>query len=764
MAVEDQSTRNGQNNPESPLDLSEEVRQQLQPLLGNDEQIRCSAEVDMVLPGSFGTAWLVATDQRIAVFTPNGGVPSRTLDLPLGQVVRLRTREFFGSNLLEAHTSAGSAPIVRYTDAKTAGVDRAAEMIREIIGLSEDDQEEDGGGDSAEDQHRKKTKTCDQCGQPIPRSLGVCPECIDRRRLFLRLLQRTRQYAKPIMVSFVMAMIATAADLYQAPLTKQLVDVVIPRRNLHLLLEVIVILLGIRVANALLGATRQYLMSWLGERVTFDLRGELYDHLQRLGVNYYDQKETGWIMDRVTSDTSNLQDFMTDAMQRAALNMITLVIIAVYMFKMHPLLAALSLFPAPIVCFMSARFMRRTHKIWHWAYRRRSHLFSLLSNVLPGVRVVKAFVQEGRERDRFFHRSQAYMDANINAARVFSTFNRTTGFVMGLSSLTIWGYGGYLAVKGAQGVTPGLLIAFMQLVMRFYQPLQELTGLSQRFQRASTAAQRVFEVLDTGIDIEDNENADDLPRVEGRVEFRNVTFGYDERRPVLKNVSFIANPGEMIGVVGPSGAGKSTTINLLCRFYDVNGGAILIDGHDVRDVKLRSLRDQLGIVLQEPFLFHGTIAENVAYGCPNAKMTDIIRAAKAANAHDFVLRFPDGYDTMVGERGTRLSGGERQRISIARAILKNPRILILDEATSSVDAETEAQIREAIDRLIEGRTTFAIAHRFSTIQSASRLVVLERGKVVETGTQEELLQKEDGVFRRLLDVQKQLAQVIAVGG
>jgi ATP-binding cassette subfamily B protein len=516
--------------------------------------------------------------------------------------------------------------------------------------------------------------------------------------------------------------------------------------------------------NVLLGAGRTYLMSWLGEKVTFDLRGELYGHLQRLGVSYYDQKETGWIMDRVTSDTTNIQNFMTDAMQRAALNSLTLVIIAAFMFKMNPLLAALSLFPAPIVFFMSARFMKRTHKIWHWAYRRRSHLFSLLSNVLPGVRVVKAFVQEGREGRRFTDRSAAYMDANINAARVFATFNRTTGFVMALSSLAIWGYGGYLVIQGAPGVTLGVLIAFMALVMRFYQPLQELTGLSQQVQRAATAAQRVFEVLDTNPDMTDRPDAIELPRVEGRVEFRNVTFGYDERRPVLKNVSFAVNPGEMVGIVGPSGAGKSTTINLICRFYDVTDGAVLLDGHDVRDVTVSSLRDQIGIVLQEPFLFHGTIADNIAYGCPNATMADVFRAARAANAHDFIMRFPDAYDTMVGERGARLSGGERQRISIARAILKNPRILILDEATSSVDTETEAQIREAIDRLIEGRTTFAIAHRLSTLQHANRLIVLEKGRIAETGTHAELLAKEDGVFRRLVDIQKELAETVGVGG
>jgi ATP-binding cassette subfamily B protein len=384
--------------------------------------------------------------------------------------------------------------------------------------------------------------------------------------------------------------------------------------------------------------------------------------------------------------------------------------------------------------------------------------------VIPGVRVVKAFAQEEREEERFTRRSASYMDANVSVARTFAGFNRSTGFVIALSSLIIWGCGGYLGIMGAPGATIGPLVAFMTLVGRFYSPLQELTQLSRQIQQASTAASRVFEVLDTQPDMVDAPNAPPMPRIEGRVEFKDVSFGYDERNQVLKGVSFTVEPGEMIGLVGPSGAGKSTSINLLCRFYDITGGSIEIDGIDIRDVKLHSLRSQIGIVLQEPFLFVGSIAENIAYGRPDASMEEIMQAAQAANAHEFIIRFPDGYDTMVGERGTRLSGGERQRISIARAILKDPRILIFDEATASVDTETAQKIREAIDRLVSGRTTFAIAHRFSTLKNADRLIVLEKGKLAEIGTHEELKAMEDGVFRRLCEMQSEMSRLVAVGG
>jgi len=640
------------------------------------------------------------------------------------------------------------------------------------------EEEERYGGESAEHARRAKGKPCPKCSRPMPRWMIVCPDCLDRRQLILRLIQRAQKYWKPIVFTFALTAFLRFCAIYPAELQRQLVDEALNLNirtpqvlNLHLgmLWKIIAILAAVRIAASIVQALQQFVMTWLGEKVTNDLRIDIYTHLQKLGVSYYDQKETGWIMDRVTGDTATLQSFMTDTLQRTVLNTVTLLVIAVWMVSSHPLLAFLALLPAPIVCLMSKQFMDRTHKIWHWAWRRRSRMFALLSNVLPGVRVVKAFVQEEREYDRFQRQSQEYMDARVDAARAFAGFSRMTNLVMSLSTLFIWGYGGYLVLRNPtgrpeDGVTVGLLVMFMTLVAQFYSPLQELTNMSQQIQQASTSGQRVFEVMDTLPDMEDSEGAVDLGEIAGKIEFRSVTFGYDERRPVLRNISFVVEPGEMVGLVGPSGAGKSTTINLICRFYDATSGTVLVDDQDVRDVKLKSLRNQIGIVLQEPFLFHGTIAENIAYGCPGAPMEAVMRAAKAANAHDFILRFPDGYDTMVGERGTRLSGGERQRISIARAILKNPRILILDEATSSVDTETEALIREAIDRLVRGRTTFAIAHRLSTLQHANRLLVLDRGRLVEWGTHAELLAKEDGVFRRLVDVQRELAGVVGVGG
>jgi len=761
-----------------PVQLTDAVIQEIAPFLESGEEVRLGLEADMVLPASFGTSWLIATDRRICVFVQNCKAPVVQAEVPLRNTISIRRRDGLGSSVLEAHTPEGAVPLVRYTEARAGAFDAAREQLLRMLPEAGAEEDDDSGGDHAERQMRKKTLPCPKCAGPMPRWMNVCPECVDRRQLLVRLVQRARRYSKPIVLTFVLTAFLRFCAIYPAVLQQELVDRALKLNvrgpeilqvHYRMLWQIVFVLALIRVASSVVGAIQQFLMTSLGERVTNDFRMDIYTHLQKLGVNYYDQKETGWIMDRVTGDTSTLQTFMTDTLQKTVLNGVTLLVIAVVMFSANPLLATIALLPAPFVCLISASFMKKTHKIWHWAWRRRSRMFALLSNVLPGVRVVKAFVQEDREHERFRRQSEEYMNARVSAARAFAGFSRSTNFVMSLSTLGIWGYGGYLVLRNPtgrpeDGVTIGILVMFIALVAQFYSPLQELTNMSQQVQQAATSGQRVFEVLDTEPDMKDAPGALELEQIEGKVELRGVSFGYDERRPVLRNVSFVVQPGEMIGLVGPSGAGKSTTVNLICRFYDATSGQVLIDGRDVRDVSLKSLRNQIGIVLQEPFLFHGTIADNIAYGCPDAPMERIVRAAKAANAHDFVLRFPDGYDTMVGERGTRLSGGERQRISIARAILKDPRILILDEATSSVDTETEALIREAIDRLVHGRTTFAIAHRFSTLQHANRLIVLEKGKLVEEGTHEELLSKPDGVFRRLCDVQKQLSDVVAVGG
>jgi ATP-binding cassette subfamily B protein len=395
---------------------------------------------------------------------------------------------------------------------------------------------------------------------------------------------------------------------------------------------------------------------------------------------------------------------------------------------------------------------------YHKVGQKWGRLHTQLNESLSGIRVVKAFVREDGEWNKFSQRNGELAMSGMVADRWWYRSEAVVNLFIGTAPLINWGYGGYLVLTG--DIKFGTLMAMQILLWQVYGPLQWFGQVNQWFSRAMAGAERVFEVVDAQPETYDQPDAIKLPVLKGDVKFTDVRFGYDKSNPVLKGINLEIKAGEMIGLVGRSGAGKSTTMNLLCRFYEVDSGTLTVDGIDVKDIALEDLRKHIGIVLQEPFLFNGTIAENIAYGKPGASIEDVIAAARAACAHEFIVQKPDGYDTQVGEKGSRLSGGERQRVSIARAILNNPRILILDEATSSVDVETEKRIQQAIGNLTAGRTTFAIAHRLSTLRNADRLVVLEKGQIVEQGTHTELMDKK-GVFYNLVETQKQTSKALA---
>jgi ATP-binding cassette subfamily B protein len=375
--------------------------------------------------------------------------------------------------------------------------------------------------------------------------------------------------------------------------------------------------------------------------------------------------------------------------------------------------------------------------------------------------VIKAFSQEKREIQRFGARNEDYYQGEVGMITLWTLFGPVVQFCTHVGTILVWLVGGYWVVQGT--MSAGTLMAYIGYMWMFYGPIHMIAHMDRMFNRAATSVQRIFEILDTEPVIFSKTGAHQPERLQGRIELRNVSFTYDGIRKVLDNISLTIEPGEMIGLAGPSGGGKTTLVNLICRFYDVLEGQILLDGMDIRDYDVERMRHRIGIVLQDPFLFHGTVASNIGYSKPDATMEEIITAAKAANAHEFITGFPDGYDTVVGERGHTLSGGERQRISIARAILHNPTVLILDEATSSVDTETEKLIQEALDRLIAHRTTLAIAHRLSTLRKANRLIILEKGRIVEHGTHDELARKEDGLYAKLLRMQSEMQSIVAIG-
>jgi ATP-binding cassette subfamily B protein len=556
-------------------------------------------------------------------------------------------------------------------------------------------------------------------------------------------------------MSMLLLVAGVIIDLLPPYLTRVLIDDVLQaREKTNLLMWLVLSLLAIRIGRVLVTIANNWLTINVSTRFTAGIRDQLFARLKKLPIDYFDKHQTGRLMTRINQDTGELQDLFSQ-MTNFLLNIMLVVGIGVVLFSMAPSLGLYVLIPTPFVmaaAFFYYRYMR-PHFRRFWTERWRMN--AMLNTFLSGVRVVKAFAQEDQEEERYRNINASMLNARLNVDLAWSKFFPLISFAFSAGGLIIW-YAGGKAVL-ADTITLGTLMAFLSYLGMFYGPLSNLTHVSQAMNRFLTISQRTFELLDEDVQIEST-NPIHMPSLAGSIEFKNVTFGYDPYFPVINNISFDVKPGEMIGLVGHSGAGKTTLVNLLCRFYDVTRGSILIDGIDIRDLSIEEVRQQIGIVLQTPFLFQGTLAENIAYGKPNATYAEIIRAAKAANAHDFITAMPEGYDTIVGEGGSGLSGGERQRISIARAILHNPRILILDEATSSVDTDTERQIQEALSELVKGRTTIAIAHRLSTLYNANRILVLDQGKLEEQGSPSQLMENQ-GKFFHLVQMQTQLARL-----
>ncbi len=775
-------------------EVPEEVLAGLNGLIGPDEEICLSVCTDIQFDGAYGAAWLLATHAHLITISPNGeGVP-QTVRIPLSEIAEIEIRALFGSGVLKVRTAHKGATVAFFSKSLLSKFSKIPQQIETLIKEARPVDEQEEIVKKNLDGANVKRRRCETCGQVIPHWMGVCPVCLDKGKLLFRLLSYSLPYWKLATVSLLLLLTATFIGLTPPLLMRILIDdilapqagqpgpgstVPVPRGEIRsqparertvplqpgsstgkrdLLAKLVVLLLLINVSRNGLSAVRSYLMAILGQRITFNLRREVYRHLHHLSLSFYNERETGRIMASITQDVSRLQDFISDGLQEVIRNVATLLIICIILFTINASLAILVLLPTPLLIFCTVHFGERLHDIYHGLWRRWAGISALLADTIPGVRVVKAFAQERREVRKFERRNWELLTGEIRVARVRSVFTPIMTFLTSLGTLIIWWVGGNKVLGG--NLTLGAFVAFTGYMWQFYGPVESLCRLNHRFQRAATSAERVFEVLDTQTDVIDKPNAISMPRIQGRVEFSNVTFSYEPGKPVLKDLSFTVEPGEMIGLAGQSGAGKSTLINLICRFYEVEEGSILIDGHDIREVGLKSLREQIGVVLQESFLFNGTVADNIAYGKPEAAMDEIVAAAKAANAHDFILDFPEGYDTRVGERGTRVSGGERQRLSIARAILRDPRILILDEATASVDTQTEAQIQNALERLIKGRTTFAIAHRLSTLKNSNRLLILDKGELAEIGTHDELI-AQDGIYAKLCRMQTEMSRIRA---
>jgi len=747
-------TRNSALDP-LPQDLAAMICSHVKP-----ESVRAVAMQDLDEQGVYTEACLVLTDVELGHFVRQDGTWQAGWR-PVAEITSAVVVE--GLRLSILRLLSGESVVGEYRFS-LRHVREAARLHRRLERQIENKKEE---ALPLEEQPADEKKIrCEKCGRVIPTWSEVCPACLSRRKVLSRLLDFVKPYKWRASIGFLLAFLVTLSGLIRPYLTRPMMDNglgIAPGHsaNYAILLSYILLMAALTVFSALAGSLRERLMATLGSRISRDIRDKTYAHLHTLGLSFFSRKPTGSLVTRVTSDSDRIWDFVAFTIIEITISVMTIIGVGVALFILDCRLACIVLLPVPVMFFLTIVFHKKLHGGFDRLFHRWSMLTAIVSDALPGVRVIKAFSQEKREITRFGRKNLEFYDGEVDMITLWTLFGPVMQFCSQIGTLLVWIVGGYWVVRGR--MTAGTLMAYVGYMWMFYGPIHMIAHMDRMFNRAASSVQRIFEILDTAPVIFSSPSASPVAELKGGIELRDVSFSYDGVRKVLDNVNLKIEAGRMIGLAGPSGGGKTTMVNLICRFYDVLEGRILIDGMDIRNYNVEALRRRIGVVLQDPFLFHDTVAGNIAYGKPDASLDEIIEAACAANAHEFIVRFPDGYDTLVGERGQTLSAGERQRISIARAILNNPTILILDEATSSVDTETEKLIQEALDRLTAHRTTIAIAHRLSTLRKADRLVILDKGKIVEEGTHDELMGKEEGLYAKLIRMQRETQSVIAIG-
>ena len=569
-----------------------------------------------------------------------------------------------------------------------------------------------------------------------------------------RLIYHLRPYWRGLAVTTVFILLQTALGLLPPLFQRDIIDDVITAGQIDRLLPLVLGLVGIYALTGLTEFGDQYLRHTIGERILYDLRVRIYNHLQRLSLAFFERTSTGELMSRVSNDVSALEQFVTHGTILTVVAAVRLVGAAIVLLVLEPRLALVALLPVPLIALGLRWFNRRARPIYRRVRDRLGDVNARLQDDLAGIRVIQAFGQEDAELRRFSEVSQNYLNERVASIGTWSTFFPVLGFLSSLGGVLVLGAGAWMVLQGQ--LTLGTMVAFLSYSVSFYEPIRRLTDIDNILQQAVAAAERIFELLDQEPDIRDAPDAVALTQVAGAVAFEDVHFRYGDGEDVLHNVDFSVAPGEVVALVGPSGAGKTSIANLLSRFYDPTHGCVRVDGQDLRGVRVESLRQHVSVVLQDTFLFNATVRENLTYGRLGATDAELEAAARAAYAHEFITALPGGYDAVVGERGVKLSGGQRQRLALARAILTDPRILILDEATSSVDAEAEYLIQQALEQVLRGRTALVIAHRLSTIRNADKIIALEGGRIREVGNHHELLAR-GGLYSQLYQRQLELA-------
>lgn len=732
----------------------------LDAIAADGETVKLCLESDMDSAGFYRPEAVVVTEGRVLTISPEEAAPLR--EVSLGEVALVKVKWHMGNGFLLLTTWNENVEMLRFSPSLSDALEEFREELQQHLmsklAWNEPDEHEDKVEHRDEEEDTADTnegaRRCPNCGQLLPRDRDVCSACISKKAIMGRMLSYVTPYKRLLGVSIALTFCMAVIQATVPRLSRTLVDDAIARSNLPLLKTLVVTVAILFLLRAALAAGRKLVVVRIAQNLIFDLRHEVYSHLQRLSMDFHDRQSTGRLISRVVSDTSQLQQFAVGHAQQFVVDITMLAIVLCWMLSYSVPLTLMLWFPLPLFFLLVKWYRNNVHKVLRKAWRLRAAMSGHLADTIPGIEMVKAFSQEGRSVDEFSRISDGYREERVRATGFSAQFIAGFMVLTQFGTVLVYWFGGRATMEGT-GFTIGQLVMFMGWIGLMYAPVHRFAVITEQFENAATSAERVFDVLDAEVVVSDNPDGKDLDDIREAIRFENVTFHYDSGPNVLKNVSFEVKAGETVGIVGPSGSGKTTLIKLLCRFYEPTRGRIVIDGQDLAETKLAAFRRHLAIVGQKPLLFRDTILENIRYGRPEATQEEVIRAARVANAHEFIMRFPEGYDTDAREQGNRFSGGERQRICIARAVVKDPELLILDEATSSVDTKNEKLIQEALERLTEDRTTFVIAHRLSTLRNADKIVMMQDGEVLDVAPHEALM-KRCRPYRELVESQSAL--------
>lgn len=714
--------------------------------LKKEEAVLFTVVGDLDLKAKYGQSMLVFTKRGLFAFDRchKGGVCKVSYD----SVEKADVKRLYGNALFRVKYKNGKhTPLLRFSYAAAEVADAGAVFVNGLIehGYRDEDVE------VVHSVYLKQRSFCPKCGRKLATPDAECLNCSGKGKM----ISRFSQYVKPELgqlgVCMVLSVLTTAFSLVPPYITKVMVDDVIPNRSADRLVYVILALLGVYVFQYIINGFRSYKLRLSGDRIVLNLKKDIFEKAQYLPMSFYDKISTGSVINRVNSDAAVIQTFIMKITQEAVIQAFTLVGLIIIMFMMSWRLALFSLIPVPIVVFVGKWFGKVLAPKYMRMWRRSSSISSMLADTIPSVRVIKAFTNEKKTVKKFNAYCDEWLKEDKDVAVPAAVFPSVITFLVTCGTLVIWFMGGNLVISGSTEVSLGLLVSFISYASMFYTPVNFFANIGDTYQNTLASAEKILDIIDAEPE-HDFGVGKELKRMEGKIEFKNVNFAFDRSKKVLSNINLTIEPGDIVGIVGTTGSGKSTLINLLMRYYDDYDGEILIDGVNIRDIDLKYYRNSIGFVQQEPLMFRDTIYNNIAYGSANVHVEQVLHAAEVANAAGFIRRMPDAYDTMLGERGVGLSGGEKQRVSIARAVLKNPSILIFDEATAAVDSETENLIQSAIERLISGRTTLMIAHRLSTLRKANKIVVVDKGEIIECGTPQELMALK-GKYYKLIEIQ-----------